>query len=804
MAEYKIELGISLNTAELNGIKDKIKGLESDPIKLRIDDTEIDSTIKGIKTELNNLGNTKGLKLDTSKLESSLTDVKGDISEIKNLLGSLGSGTNMKGLVSSIGQISTALDKASGKFDELAADLKTLNSKDFSVNIGVNLGGSNSVNNNINASDVIRNQVIPELQRQEKELARYLAKHYGTNEFNAINTLLSKTGNDMGGVGGVIATLDKFNQPIKKGELNQRMQDLRNYINLIKQAAAVEGIDLSSVLSSFNGQADDLVENANNIRNGTTQVKNNLEELKNVFGSGIDGEKLSSQLDSIVTDLNEIRTALQNLSSGTSLEGLTSSFDRLSDSIEKLVQNANLAKNALDGGLGGVGTSTNNTNSGVKNLNNDLKQITITADNTSDAIDSIMNAMSGMKFNTSSIDAVTKDLEEMNIVIKEVTAKQGKNFDITVKGINDVGEAVDVIKRFNAETGNFEVISTKISKPFKEGAEEVKRFKKEAEAVDDIKFDFGLGKYDNQISQMNEKFDKLSSASKELCDSVEQVELAYREMENAIQGTGDEVADRERLIQAEKEYAAALERANNLIKIQAREEKTLATAQKLAQDKETLKLNTQNWLNENTKAAQKYGAELKRLISLLDNIDDPVAFKNIARDIKNVQKTAQVMGKTGLTAFDKLKSKVKEYMTYISAAEMFMWAEQAFRKMFDTVKEIDTAMTGLYRVTDLTSAEYDVLFNNMISSAKEYGATLNDIINATTDWVRAGFDANTSLGLAEVTTMYQHISDLDYATAAENLITAYNGFKDELNTAFSGDAVASVEYIADIFNELDK
>jgi TP901 family phage tail tape measure protein len=132
-----------------------------------------------------------------------------------------------------------------------------------------------------------------------------------------------------------------------------------------------------------------------------------------------------------------------------------------------------------------------------------------------------------------------------------------------------------------------------------------------------------------------------------------------------------------------------------------------------------------------------------------------------------------------------------------------MYTEQALREMFNTVLEIDTAMTGLYRVTDLTTSQYDVLFNNMISSAKEYGATLNDIINATTDWVRAGFEADTALGLAEVTTMYQHISDLDYDTAAENLITAYNGFKDELDTAFSGDQVAAVNYIADIFNELD-
>ena len=183
---------------------------------------------------------------------------------------------------------------------------------------------------------------------------------------------------------------------------------------------------------------------------------------------------------------------------------------------------------------------------------------------------------------------------------------------------------------------------------------------------------------------------------------------------------------------------------------------------------------------------------------------DRVTLNGLIRQFKLADKEAEKLGLKTLSLGDRIKSKFKEYAGYFSVAEVFMYAEQALREMFNTVKEIDTAMTGLYRVTDLTSAEYDTLFNNMISSAKEYGATLNDIINATTDWVRAGFDANTALGLAEVTTMYQHISDLDYDTAAENLITAYNGFKDELNGAFDGDQVAAVNYIADIFNELDK
>lgn len=317
-----------------------------------------------------------------------------------------------------------------------------------------------------------------------------------------------------------------------------------------------------------------------------------------------------------------------------------------------------------------------------------------------------------------------------------------------------------------------------------------------------IKLDIEVGTYDNQISQMDDRFNRLSNASKELRESVEQVHKAYERMELAIQGTGDEVADRERLIQAEKELARALEKTNNLSRIQARIDKDDNDRLKLVDDRQIFQSKIDAWLTKNSAATKKFGAAMLDLKSKAENCDR-VNLNHLEKEFKQLDYAADKAGLKIQSTLDRVKSKFKEYMAYFSVAEVFMYVEQGLREMFNTVKEIDTAMTGLYRVTDLTASQYDTLFNNMISSAKEYGATLNDIINATTDWVRAGFDADTALGMAEVTTMYQHISDLDYDTASENLITAYNGFKNELLGLYDGDEVAAVNYIADVFNELD-
>lgn len=112
-------------------------------------------------------------------------------------------------------------------------------------------------------------------------------------------------------------------------------------------------------------------------------------------------------------------------------------------------------------------------------------------------------------------------------------------------------------------------------------------------------------------------------------------------------------------------------------------------------------------------------------------------------------------------------------------------------------------MTGLKRVTNLTADEYENLYDRMTESAKKYGSTLDDIINSTASWVRLGFDNGVAEKLSEITAMYQHVADLDYNTAVENLITTYKGFQDELLEVNNGDVAQSMLGIVDILDKLN-
>lgn len=228
---------------------------------------------------------------------------------------------------------------------------------------------------------------------------------------------------------------------------------------------------------------------------------------------------------------------------------------------------------------------------------------------------------------------------------------------------------------------------------------------------------------------------------------------------------------------------------------------------KLDNSKKTLGLQIDAWMSKNTAAIDEFGDRLNGIKARIADVNDDASLGALRSEFQQTTLEAQAMGKATMSIGDRLKQQAKEYGAYVGVAALTAAGTQALRMMGQNVLEVDTAMTGLYRVTDLTAQQYDKLYADMISHAKEYGTTLTDTINATSDWVRAGFDADTALGLADITAMYQHISDLDYGEASKNLLTAYKGFEETFSADFGADSagvLSSVEHVADAFNELDK
>lgn len=156
-----------------------------------------------------------------------------------------------------------------------------------------------------------------------------------------------------------------------------------------------------------------------------------------------------------------------------------------------------------------------------------------------------------------------------------------------------------------------------------------------------------------------------------------------------------------------------------------------------------------------------------------------------------------ITGEATETFAQKIMRTFKDKFFYGVMAQAAMLLRQSFREVITTVKELDTAMVELRKVTNASEAEYDKFFANAGKRAVEYGATMTDTINASADFARLGFNIDDASTLANVAIVYKNVGDgiTDISQASESIISTMQAFGIEANNAMS---------IVDKFNEIGK
>lgn len=396
---------------------------------------------------------------------------------------------------------------------------------------------------------------------------------------------------------------------------------------------------------------------------------------------------------------------------------------------------------------------------------------------------------------TSAFSAINKTVTTLNkdntITVKTTGIETGldgvKRLRTEVRTLDSEGKQLD----FKVSVQDDELLKTKT---------DAQMLIEELKQIDTIKMKVDTGDISNQVDKIESDFRKITNVTKETQSAMDDFKSA-QSLLNEARTSGNN----KELISGMEQYETALKKVKNQIDINTRAQKEQASASKLMSDKQTFSLQMTKWLKDNSAAAEDFGGKIQKLQAELQSCDS-VRFSNIKSEFKQLTMQADISGKTGLTFADKFKQQFSKLSSYVSAASVIMTGIQIAKSAFQNVLDIDTQMTELKRVTDLSASQYTNIYDNLTASAQKYGVQLTDLISATADWSRAGFDADTASGLSEITSVYQHISDLDYDTASENLLTAYKGFQSELTSVY-GDSqqgvLDAVNHISDVYNEID-
>ncbi len=318
-----------------------------------------------------------------------------------------------------------------------------------------------------------------------------------------------------------------------------------------------------------------------------------------------------------------------------------------------------------------------------------------------------------------------------------------------------------------------------------------------AAKIPKIKIDIDKAYIQNQF---NSVFSELKS-NKNVFEGMRLINASeFTEIKSQISALqAAENAETSQVISNEAKKRTAKKQTQSAIKTAANEE---ARAAKQAIIAANQRLNLEKQIsafierNPHIKNTNEYVTLNDFLTQLKGNANLASAeIKEMSNEFKRSQLALQAMGKVGDTGFDRLKKGWEKFGGWTLVTQSLSYAIRKVKEMVSNVKELDTAMTELRKVTDETDSTYDKFLSRASSTAKSIGATVSDTVNATADFARLGYSLDESAELAEAALVYKNVGDgiEDISVASESLISTMKAFDIEAENSMS---------IVDMFNEV--
>lgn len=324
-------------------------------------------------------------------------------------------------------------------------------------------------------------------------------------------------------------------------------------------------------------------------------------------------------------------------------------------------------------------------------------------------------------------------------------------------------------------------------------------------------------KLQSEIDQLEAEFTQLSQSATvsndDLVAATEKVTKATEELSSAQKSLNKNQAAMDT---EDTRYAAAIGEIQTLTPEVQKAEQAL---EQLRLKKQQLEANfEQATFNELIQELEKLGVKLpdtersmegveRALESMASQARGEVAsalngIKEAAEDIEKpmgeIGRKADDVGELGEQArraeqdMENLKNQVFDFFSITNTIQIF---KNAIRDAFDTVKELDAAMTETAVVTDFSVGDMWDKLPEYSEQATKLGASIKSLYEATTLYYQQGLNSEQAMGVGIETMKMARIANMDAAQATEAMTAALRGFNMEINEI-------SATRINDVYSEL--
>lgn len=347
----------------------------------------------------------------------------------------------------------------------------------------------------------------------------------------------------------------------------------------------------------------------------------------------------------------------------------------------------------------------------------------------------------------------SKTADDLKKIEQQLNAK-GINLKTSLDTAASKQELQNLAKQLQSvlKANKMEIDTSKIMSAFDQVSREAEKLTSKANKI----------QLSTDVTKLTTDYQKFGVVSQEVENNLKELKLAQEAVINA-KGT-------DRLATEIQRYDTALDKAKSSLK-------ELTTTQVSMNQRTSQMTSMQEWMRKNKNATKLVGDQVNKLIEECKTCD-AVRFNGIKNEFKDLQVQAGKAGKLGNSLFGGLVDQGKKFVQWIGVTGTVMRGIQIGKDMIQDVKDLDDSLLELSKVSDLSASGLGKVTEQAYELGEKVARTGREVIDATTEFKRAGFDMQQSMDMAESAMVMTNVAEniTDTADAAGTLISVLKGF----------------------------
>ena len=488
--------------------------------------------------------------------------------------------------------------------------------------------------------------------------------------------------------------------------------------------------------------------------------------IKDVGGSAKLDKALSGDVEKITKNLEELDVrSKKTITSMTEMNKVTKAADNVSTSVDKLNRKVEKLKDLNDDELSEF-------------LPQDIKK------QLEDGAKAVQKYEQETIKATKEIDKQKKKLQELKTVQDNVN--KALEAEKRARKVGKTSEGKKIVS--DAEYGRLTSAKNKAQTSYNAAAAKVEEFKsthkmtkngqvdkRSTNAVEDQAI------YDKLIADLNAASKKFEEAKRNFDSSIGQSRAAedFKKLENEVTKAANNVQNKTSEITKLETDTSALENLKKAFQDLGIDASSLNSVEDFKNALNGIKSDN---LVKTRDDLDKLGNELNETSSDADKLKDSV--DKAAYEFKEMVSAAKGM--------EQVTNNLMQFFGLQNIINLF---QRALRDTFQTVKDLDAAMTEIAVVSDFGVGDMWNRLPQMSKNASALGVSINDAYKATTLYVQQGLSFNDSLKLSNQTLKMARIAGMDAASATDAMTAALRGFNMEIDED-------SAQRVSDVYSKL--